>query len=67
MMQEVEAQWIEALKSEEAKDLVEEILDLLFFGIEASEDRTELDRLIEKLKNLGEIEAAEELLKKIQK
>lgn len=67
MMQEVENNWIEELKTEEARDLVEEIMDLLVFGIKASEDREDANRLIEDLKNLGEIAAAEELSKKIQK
>ncbi|BES64420.1 hypothetical protein SANA_08590 [Gottschalkiaceae bacterium SANA] len=67
MMQEVEDTWIEELKTEEARDLVEEIMDLLVFGIEDPEDREDANRLIEDLKNLGEITAAEELLKKIQK
>jgi hypothetical protein len=67
MMQEVENTWIEELKTEEARDLVEEIMDLLVFGIKDPEDREDANRLIEDLKNLGEITAAEELSKKIQK
>jgi polyhydroxyalkanoate synthesis regulator phasin len=66
-MQEVENTWIEELKTEEARDLVEEIMDLLVFGIKDPEDREDANRLIEDLKNLGEITAAEELSKKIQK
>lgn len=67
MMKEVENTWSEELKSEEAKDLVEEIMDLLDFGIEDPEDREDANRLIEELKKLGEIQAAQELLKRIQK
>ncbi len=67
MMQEIEERWIEELKTEEARDLVEEFLDLLLFGIKASEDQEEADRLLNQLKKLGELKAVEELLKKIQK
>lgn len=67
MMREVEERWIEAIETEEARDLVEEFLDLLLFGIEEAEDRKEADRLLNELKNLGEFQAAEELLKKIIK
>ena len=67
MMQEVEYTWIEELKTEEARDLVEEIMDLLDFGIKNPEDREDADHLLEELKNLGEIEAAEELAKKLEK
>jgi hypothetical protein len=66
-MKEVEYTWIEKVKTEEARDLVEEFMDLLFFGVEDPEDREDANRLISDLKNLGEIVAAEELSKKIQK
>lgn len=67
MMREVEERWIEAIETEEARDLVEEFLDLLLFGIEEAEDRKEADRLLNELKKLKEFQAVEELSKKIQK
>lgn len=67
MMREVDDQWIEALQTEEARDLVEEIFDLLLFGIEDPEDQVEMARLLDKLKKMGENQAFEELLKRCKK
>jgi len=59
--------WMESLKSEEARDLAEELLDLIFFGLKESEDRSEAMRLLNELQDLGEVEAVQILSKKIEK
>lgn len=64
-MHEVKDAWMEEMKSEQAEDLVEEILDLILFGIEDPEDRKEVERLLEELKRLGEIQAVESLKRKL--
>ncbi len=66
-MHVVENEWMEALQSEEARDLAEEILDLIFFGLKEQEDRNEAVRLLKELQDLGEVEAVQILSKKIEK
>jgi|GEM_PF-3330508 len=66
-MHVLEEAWMEALKTEEARDLVEEILDLIFFGLKESEDREEANRLLKELESLGESEAVHFLSEKIEK
>lgn len=66
-MHVVENEWMEALQSEEARDLAEEILDLIFFGLKKQEDRNEAVRLLKELQDLGEVEAVQILSKKIEK
>lgn len=67
MMHVLEEAWLEALQSEHARDLVEEILDLLEFGLNDPQDRDEAERLLKELLDLKEAEAVAILSEKIEK
>lgn len=66
-MHEVEDAWMEQLKTEAARDVAEEILDLILFGIESLEDREEANRLMEELEEMGEDQAVQILSEMIEK